>query len=120
MKEVELMLKEIWKDVSGYEDRYAVSTKGKVYSKKLKKCLQPIKTKKGYLSIELWRNYKRKVVKIHRLVAETFLENPFSKKEINHKDGNKHNNCVENLEWCTRSENMLHAYSAGLRKQRTK
>ena len=74
---------------------------------------------KGYLSVELWCNYKRKVKKIHRLVAETFIKNPFFKKEINHKDGNKKNNCVENLEWCTRSENMSHAYRTGLRTQQS-
>ena len=110
------MSKEFWKPVLGYEDRYVISNKGRIYSKKLKRCLKPLENEKGYLTIELWRDYKRKVVKIHRLVAETFLENLQHKKEVNHKDGNKQNNCIENLEWCTRSENMIHAYKIGLRR----
>lgn len=109
------MTPEIWKPVCNFEDRYLVSNRGRVYSKKISKLLKPIITKKGYLTVELWRNYKRKVIKIHRLVAESFLENPLQRKEINHKDGNKQNNCVDNLEWCTRSENLKHAYRTGLR-----
>lgn len=110
------MTEEVWKPVNDYEKRYSVSNKGRVYSHKSKRCLKPFENEKGYLSIELWCDYKRKVVKVHRLVAETFLENPLLRKEVNHKDGNKRNNVVENLEWCTRSENLLHAYATGLKK----
>lgn len=110
----------IWKPVKGYEGRYLVSTKGQVYSIISEKLLKPQKTEKGYFVVELRGGNKRKVKKIHRLVAEAFLENPFSRTEINHKDGNKQNNTVENLEWSTRSENLIHAYSSGLKKQKTK
>lgn len=111
-------MQETWKSVKGFETRYLVSTDGKVYSTKTKKFLKPLQNEKDYLHVELWLNYKRKTAKIHRLVAETFLENPCGLKEINHKDGNKQNNHVSNLEWCTRSENMKHAYKTGLRPSR--
>jgi len=104
-----------FRPIKDFEDRYFVSVNGEVYSKKTKRLLKPLENEKGYLSVELWRNYKRVVKKIHRLVAETFLENPRNLKEINHKDGNKQNNRAENLEWCTRSENLKHAYKMGLR-----
>lgn len=110
----------MWKPVKDYGDRYLISTEGQVYSNVSKKLLKPQKNEKGYLAVELRCNNKRKVKKIHRLVAEAFLENPFSKTEINHKDGNKQNNAVENLEWSTRSENLKHAYSSGLRFQKKK
>ena len=102
--------------IRGYEERYYISKFGDVYSTKSKRLLKPFKNEHGYLVVELWCNYQRKSVKLHRLVAETFLENPNALKEINHKDGNKENNCVENLEWCTRSENLKHAYKIGLMK----
>lgn len=114
------MPNEVWKPVNGYEERYLVSTEGQVYSITRKKIMKPLEDEKGYLRVELRCGNKRKVKKIHRIVAETFIENQLSKKEINHKDGNKQNNTIENLEWCTRSENLIHAYSSGLKKQRTK
>ena len=102
--------------IKGYEDRYLVSKKGEVYSIKKQRLIKPRVTEKGYLTIELWADYKRKVLKVHRLVADTFIDNPKGLKEVNHKDGDKQNNCVSNLEWCTRSENLKHAYALGLRK----
>ena len=101
--------------VKGYESRYLVSQQGDVYSLKMKRLLKPVRTEKGYLSVELWEGYKRKVMKIHRLVAKNFIPNPRDCKEVNHIDGNKENNHVSNLEWCTRSENLKHAYRIGLR-----
>ena len=59
---------------------------------------------------------KRKSLKVHRLVAISFIPNPMNKPYINHIDGNPINNCVENLEWCTQHENVVHAYKIGLRK----
>ena len=59
---------------------------------------------------------KKKNIAIHKLVAEAFIPNSYNYKEINHIDGNKHNNRADNLEWCSRSQNMLHAYKLGLHK----
>ena len=65
-----------------------------------------IKDKDGYLTIQ----FNKKIYKVHRLVAQAFIENPYNKNEVNHKDMNKENNNVENLEWCTHLENMQHAF----------
>lgn len=80
------------------------------------KLLKPTKNKNGYLSVELWENGNRKRVYVHRLVAEKYIPNPENKREVNHKDGNKLNNSVDNLEWVTSSENKYHAYKNGLRR----
>ena len=80
------------------------------------KILKPVLQKNGYLTVSLNKNGKSKTVHIHRLVAETFLTNPDKLPEVNHKDGNKLNNCVENLEWCTSKENVQHSLEIGLRK----
>jgi len=69
---------------------------------------------KGYLKIGLNVDLKRKCFFVHRLVAEAFIPNPDNKPEINHKDGNKKNNNVSNLEWVTHSENLQHAVTTGL------
>lgn len=68
----------------------------------------------GYVYIFLMNNNKNKNFRLHRLVAEAFIPNPNNKLQINHKDGNKKNNNIENLEWCNQSENMKHAYNNGL------
>lgn len=70
----------------------------------------------GYKQVQIMRNNKRYTKYVHRLVAECFLSNPESLPEINHKDGNKANNAVDNLEWCNRSQNQRHAYKTGLKK----
>ena len=92
---------------------------GKLYPRE--KLLTPIKKKNGYLKVNLHNDEHKGRGKgceflIHRLVAEAFLENPKNLSEINHKDGNKENNKVSNLEWCTRRENVLHSYKLDLRK----
>lgn len=114
---------ETWKDVKGFEGKYQVSDLGNVKSLKRKRkargyirerVLKPIEG--IYLSVVLWgENPTRKP--IHRLVIETFLPNPNGYKYCNHKDGNKHNNALNNLEWCTKSYNQIHAYANGLRKE---
>lgn len=112
---------EIWKPVVGYEELYEVSSMGKIKSlnnrsnHKKEKILKPIKDKDGYLRICLCKNNKKKIKAIHRLVAEAFISNPNNKPVINHKDGIKYNNNVNNLEWCTISENSKHAYDNRLR-----
>lgn len=72
--------------------------------------MTPSKDGKGYLFVSLSKDGKRYLKKVHRLVAQAFIPNPFHKPQINHKNGDKTNNGVDNLEWVTNAENMLHAY----------
>lgn len=108
------MNKEIWKDIE-FDKNYKVSNTGKIYSVRSNKIINGEKTKKGYIRVAL-TNAKRYLV--HVLVAQTFIPNPENKEQVNHIDGNKQNNCVENLEWTTQSENMKHAYKLGLQRHR--
>ena len=103
-----------WEDIKGYEGIYNINTKGDVKSVRNNKILKQFTTKCGYKSVELNLNGKAKKFLIHRLVAETFITNSNNKPHVNHKDGNKSNNDVSNLEWVTRSENMHHAYDNNL------
>src|SRR3990167_2906059 len=114
-------MKETWKDILGYEGLYQVSNLGRVKSlSKLKingqfthitkeKILININNKTGYLQVNLTRN-TQKVFSVHRLVAQAFIPNPENKPQTNHKDGNKKNNHIDNLEWATVSENGIHSY----------
>lgn len=114
-------MKEIWKDVAGYEGRYKVSNKGRVKSLISGKILKNQSDKYGYQYVKL-SNGKRgsyKHMSIHRLVALAFIPNPENKPEVNHKDGNKRNNYVDNLEWVTPKENVEHAYRNNLRNNDT-
>lgn len=119
---------EIWKDIKGYEGVYQVSNYGRV------KSLQRYRVSKSgtnqnvnekilkqscgkthkYLNVTLAKNKKNKTFQIHRLVALYFIPNPLNKSQVNHIDGNKQNNCVDNLEWCTCKENIHHAWKNGL------
>jgi len=89
---------------------YWASTAGEVMTTKSRrsKILKPIRGKRNYLIISMWKNAKRSTKPIHRLIGETFIPNPKNKREINHKDGNKYNNEVSNLEWVTTQENVNH------------
>ena len=89
-------MQEVWKDIKGYEGLYQISNTGKVKGLKRNKVLKPILQRSGYYYVDLQR--KRRLV--HRLVAEAFIDNPDNLPEVNHKDENKLNNSVENLEWC--------------------
>ncbi len=115
-------MQEIWKDIIGYEGLYQVSNLGNIKSfyKAKKSIKKPTLSNKGYLRVGLSKNKKSKTFKIHRLVAKTFLSNPNNYLEVNHKDGNKLNNCVDNLEWCSRSYNINHAWRNKLTKGRSK
>ena len=121
--------KEIWKDVKGYEGLYKISSYGRIfrYSRQWKsgrngsqiKTLpeSEVKTRllRNYLACNLCKNGIRKDFKIHRLVAIHFIDNPDNKPFVNHIDGNKLNNNVNNLEWVTEKENTQHAIKTGLR-----
>lgn len=109
-------LEENWKTIAGYEGYYEVSDLGNVRSldrgnRKGKLLVSNTGKYKGVFLCKLG-TIKRK--NIHRLVAETFIPNPENKPLVNHKDGDKHNNKLENLEWCTHQENMNHAYENNL------
>ena len=99
--------------VVGFEDFYEISSKGRISN--YRKILNPFVNNSGYLVIDLRVNGIRYKKLMHRLVAEAFLDNPFNKKEVNHKDGNKLNNSIDNLEWVTSSENKKHALQEGLK-----
>ena len=107
---------EIWKPISGYDGLYEVSNIGNVRSIKKGIILKPATNKFGYQIVGLSKNGKRKEGKVHRLVAKAFIDNPDNKKQVNHKDGNKKNNSVDNLEWVTNQENVIHAFKTGVRK----
>lgn len=97
-------MKEIWKDIKGYEGLYIISNTGKVKGLKYNKLLKPV-LQKGYLYIHLCKNSKDRAYLLHRLVAQHFIDNPDNLPEVNHKDENKVNNDVSNLEWCTAKYN---------------
>lgn len=106
----------MWK-VLPSNPNYAVSDDGQIKSLRRNKILTPKRNHDGYLRIQIWERNACHFVSIHRLIAEAFLPAP---KEgatvINHKDGNKANNRVENLEWVTQQENIRHAWETGLAK----
>lgn len=93
---------------------YFITEDGRIFNKYGKE-LSPSDNGRGYLVIGLSFEGKRNTIGIHRLVAMAYLDNPLNLKEVNHKDGNKLNNCLSNLEWCTRGENIAHAYKNSLR-----
>lgn len=109
----------IWKDVPEFEGIYQVSNDGKVKNYSTGSCLKFSYSSNGYCRVKLYKKVdgKRynKMFMAHRLVASAFLDNPMNKPQVNHLDGDKHNNRVENLEWCTQSENLVHSVRTGLR-----
>ena len=105
-------MKEIWKPVVGYEKLFLISNKGRLKRIKTGNILKPTLIGRGYCScyVSLGSRNKGKLFRIHRLVAEAFIDNPDNKPQVNHIDCNKLNNNVDNLEWCTNHENMQHAH----------
>lgn len=114
---------EIWKDIVGFEGRYMVSNLGNIKSivtnhgkptdRLVKQRVRS--TTCEYKYVQLWYKDKPTHKAVHRLVAEAFITNPENKPIVNHLNGNKHNNAVDNLEWVTHSENHKHAFATGLR-----
>ena len=94
------------KDIIGYEGLYAVTSCGKIWSYRSKIFLKPQVNKDGYLRVGLWKNGEVKKYLIHRLVAEAYIPNPEGLPQVNHKDENKENNCLQNLEWCDPKYNI--------------
>ena len=126
-------MKEVWKDIKNYEGLYQVSNLGRVRSldryietfiknqigrykctKFYKGYILKQQTYQGYKCVQIHTNGQYKWEKVHRLVAETFIPNSNNLPQVNHIDGNKENNKVDNLEWCTHSENIKHAYNNNL------
>lgn len=105
----------MWKDIKEYEGLYTIDENGNIknkdgYQKKINVA------KNGYCIVDLYKNNIRHTYTVHRLVAQAFLDNPYNLDVVNHKDGDKTNNCVSNLEWCDYSYNLKHAFDSNLRK----
>lgn len=117
------LLQEIWNDIQGYEGLYQVSNFGRVKSLERKifngenyhiskeKILSPGKDKDGYFQVQLYKEKTVKMRKIHRLVAEAFIPNPNNYPQVNHKDEDKQNNRIDNLEWCDGTYNQNYGTS---------
>lgn len=119
-------MKEEWRNVPGYEELYKISSHGRIKSKRkvvyrnidgeiqpsyvaAEKTLSPFDNGNGYLSISLFKDGKRTNFYIHRLVAEIFIDNPCNKEQVNHRDYDRKNNKVENLEWVSALENISYS-----------
>ena len=115
-------MREVFEDLKGYEDSYQISDSGRIFTKRrlignqiyYGKELIPQLTSDGYLKVTLSNNCKSKKYYLHRLVAIQFLDNLDNLPQVNHIDGNKLNNSITNLEWCTKQENQNHAIRTGL------
>jgi hypothetical protein len=115
------LTEEIWKDIRGFEGYYQISNHGRVRSldriiptkkfniKRKGEVMSTSLNTKGYPHIRLCKNGKRETFRVHRLVAQTFLPNPNNDEIVNHKDSNKTNNNLDNLEWCSEMDNRQHA-----------
>ena len=103
------------KDVVGYEELFAITEDGQIWSKRSNRFLK-LTLSSGYLTATTKISGSHVCLRAHRLVAQAYIPNPDNKPQVNHKDGNKQNNHVSNLEWCTARENTQHAHDTGLAK----
>ena len=102
-------------EFDGFGCKYLASKDGRVFSLRGNKYLKPMLSRKGYEWVRFYRDDgSKRSITVHRLVSLTYIENPEGKPQVNHKNGNKRDNSVDNLEWCTNLENMAHAKDAGL------
>lgn len=124
-------MQEIWKDIKGYEGLYKVSNLGRIKSLKYwngvykryyarERILKEHTDRCGYRIVSLSKEYKSRTMRVHRLIANAFIPNPNNYPCVNHIDGNKQNNDISNLEWCTYSYNIKEAHRLGLNHPRVK
>ena len=118
---------EVWRDIKGYEGRYQVSSEGRVktvnrFKSDFRRQREGIRKTQidhhGYEFVNLFDGHRFHRHSVHVLVARAFIDNPEDKNQVNHIDGDKLNNRLENLEWCTASENQIHALKMGLVRTR--
>ena len=109
-------MKEQWKSVKEYEDHYEVSSLGSVRNKKKSKRILKAWTRRGYPTVELWKDGMKSVTYIHKIVAEAFLEEKGKAVQIHHKNHIRSDNRAENLEWVSPSSNIVDMWIWGLRK----
>lgn len=110
-------MEEIWKDILGYEGFYQVSSYGRIKHTKKGTFKKLIKNWAGYIRVQLFQDNIGKIFSVHRLVARAFIPNPHNYPEINHLDHNRENNSIDNLEWCTRSQNAQYSFTRPDRKR---
>ena len=110
------------KPIKGWEDKYLIYSDGRVFSLRKGKFLTPRLSMDGYERVCLCDNAKRYEYRVHRLVAENFIDNPYNLPQVNHKDFNRRNNELQNLEWCTNYDNVRYSMDnnrSGFGKQKT-
>lgn len=108
----------IWKEINYQGKQYLVSNMGDIKSLKTGRLLKQSINRNGYCIVGVYNreSHGTKHLRVHRLVADAFIPNPQNKSDVNHINGDKKDNRIENLEWVTRSENIKHAFKTGLRK----
>jgi len=109
-------MKEVWKDIKGYEGNYKISNFGRIESVRYGRILKQTVNHKGYKYVSISYNKKVSTYRVHRLVAIAFIDNKENKPQVNHINGIKTDNITDNLEWMTSEENVKHAVRCGLIK----